>query len=181
MTRGISRRALVSGGMAALAVIGTAGLALADEKKGGKATSASAEADTVSSASVATEKFKSMDEQKVMAAIPTMKGIVAIATVNEDGSPNLAVFIPSAVGEDFIYFGFAPNATLANLKRTKEAVILYDEYDISVDNPADRHDGARLKVELVEDEKVLDGLKDEMGDAASYATVVKIVEVLPMG
>lgn len=179
--------------MAALAVLGMGAgsvAALASEKSASKDASKDAAmeeakedspVDAVSSASADTNKFKNMDQATLMTQLPTMTGLVAVATTNEDGSPNLAVFIPSATGDKYIYFGFAPNATQANLLRDKRAVLLYDEYDLSVENPSDRHYGCRVKVQLVEDEKVLEGLKESMGAYADIATVVEVVEVLPMG
>lgn len=181
MVEGIDRRTLVTSGMGALVVLAagaTAALASEAADKGDKA--ASQAVDTASGASAATNKFKNMERDEVLAAIPTMKGLVSVATTNEDGSPNLAVFIPSAL-EDYVYFGFAPNATKANLERDKQAVILYDEYDITVENPSDRHYGARLVVRLVEDADVLAGLKEGLGSYADFATVTEVVEVLPIG
>ena len=189
MSATVDRRTFVSSGMATLAVLGLGGgaaSALASEKSASK-DSAMEEAkgdspvDAVSSASTDTNKFKNMDQATLMTQLPTMTGLVAVATTNEDGSPNLAVFIPSAVGEKYIYLGFAPNATQANLLRDKQAVILYDEYDLSIENPSDRHYGCRAKVKLVEDAKVLEELKPDLGSYADFATVVEVVEVLPMG
>ena len=189
MSESVNRRAFVTSGMAALAVLGMGAgsvAAFASEKSASK-DSAMEEAkgdspvDTVSSASTDTNKFKNMDQATLMTQLPTMTGLVAVATTNEDGSPNLAVFIPSATGEKYVYFGFAPNATQANLLRDKQAVLLYDEYDLSIENPSDRHYGCRAKVKLVEDPEVLEGLKADMGAYADIATVVEIVEVLPMG
>lgn len=187
----LDRRSFLGAGMGSLVVLAAGALApaalaadgSAKADKADKAGSAkdSAAVDAASGASQATNKFSNMDRSEVMAAIPTMKGCVAVATTNEDGSPNLAVFIPSAVGEDYVYFGFAPNATLANLTRDKQAVVLYDEYDISVENPAQRHHGARLVVRLVDDEKTLAGLKDDLGSYGDAATVCEVVEVLPIG
>lgn len=187
MSTAVDRRTFVSTGMATLAILGLGGgaaSALASEKSASKDASAagdSAAVDTVSTASMDTNKFKNMDQATLMTQLPTMKGLVAVATTNEDGSPNLAVFIPSATGDKYVYFGFAPNATQANLLRDKQAVLLYDEYDLSIENPSDRHYGCRAKVKLVEDADVLEGLKPDLGSYADFATVVEVVEVLPMG
>lgn len=180
----VDRRTFVTSGVAALAVLGMGGMGMsaraAEKSAAEDGPAASDGVDATTSASVDTNKFKSMDQSTLMEEIPTMRGLVAVATTNEDGSPNLAVFIPSAVG-DYIYFGFASNATQANILRDKQAVILYDEYDLSIENPSDRHYGCRAKVRLVEDADTLAGLKDDLGSYADFATVLEVVEVLPMG
>ena len=78
-------------------------------------------------------------------------------------------------------FGWADNATKANVLRDKQAVITYDVANPSAETKEERHQGAILKVELEEDQEVLDAIYAANENISDVYTILKIVEVLPIG
>lgn len=105
-------------------------------------------------------------------------GSVTIATVNEDGTPNLAVAIPalSADGK-YMSFGFADNRTKMNMIERRYAVVCVYEYNPRAENKADRNKGARIILSYPgeEENKALNAGKERP------ALFMRIVKILPLG
>lgn len=137
--------------------------------------------DGVSSASLTHYEDSSLSQEELMKAIENEEGGCTIATVNQDGSPNLIVAVPGVADENHLIFGWADNTTKANVKRTGQAMIAYYLYDSQAAEKSGRHSGARLRVELETDEAVLKKLFEDNPDLPSIGTVLKITEVLPLG
>ena len=137
--------------------------------------------DGVSSASLTHYEDSSLSQEALMKAIENGEGGCTIATVNQDGSPNLIVAVPGVADENHLIFGWADNTTKANVKRTGQAMIAYYLYDSQAAEKSGRHSGARLRVELEADEAVLKKLFEDNPDLPSIGTVLKITEVLPLG
>ena len=197
MNETIDRRSLI-GKFGALAVLGGAALAggraaFADEAEAegeqpdAEAPEAAAEdgvaqwVDAVSSASVATNVYTNLDEEQVYEAINAYTAECMFATTNEDGTPNLAVFAGGyALGGGYIIFNWYDNQTKANITRTRLGMIGYDIVDLSAEEKVDRHQGALLKVALVDGDE-----REEVAATTEYinegTVVVKVVEVLPIG
>ena len=116
-----------------------------------------------------------------MTAIRNAEGSCSVATVNADGSPNLANFVPYPAGEEYLAFTFSSNVTKENLLRTGEAMVSYYIYDADAEDKYERNQGARFKVEPVTDEAVIAQLHEETPEIPQGATFVHIVEVLPLG
>ncbi len=107
-----------------------------------------------------------------------------IATVNPDGSPNLAVFIPAVhtVVEDEEYFvmGLADNQTKLNLEKNKEGIVaLYGGYGDEKGPLAGK--GARLVFELVEDEDIITKVKASNEIITDQHMILHITEIKPLG
>lgn len=140
----------------------------------------SSAADASSSASKYYYANVSLDQAGLLEAIDKRLGGCTVATVNADGSPDIAVFVPGSGDADHIIFGFAPNVTLANIMRTKKAVICYFIYNQAETDKNKKYSGARIVVELEEDPAVLKAIRSakKLGDST---TIMKIVKILPVG
>jgi len=118
------------------------------------------------------------EQLKVALSAYPYSGSVTIATVNEDGSPNLAVAIPglSADGQ-YLTFGFAENRTKLNMTMRKLAVVSVYEYKPTAESKADRNRGCRIILEYPGDEAnaALNAGKERP------SLYMKIVKILPLG
>lgn len=109
-----------------------------------------------------------------------------IATVNPDGFPNLAVFMPGLPmeldGERYFALGLSDNQTKLNLEQNKTGVLALYQYDPAAKEKMERNVGARIKFEIVEDEKIIEALNKANDNAIREdSTVCHLVEVLPLG
>lgn len=105
-------------------------------------------------------------------------GSVTIATVNEDGSPNLAVAIPGLSPDgQYLLFGLAENRTKANMIARKLSVVSIYEYAPKAENKADRNRGCRIIIEYPGDE-VNSSLNAGKERPSLY---MKIVRIMPLG
>lgn len=109
-----------------------------------------------------------------------------VATVNPDGSPNLAVFMPGLPmeldGERYFVFGLSDNQTKLNLEQNKTGVLALYQYDPTAEDKMERNVGARIKFEIVEDEKIIEALNKANDNAIREgSTICHVVEVLPLG
>jgi len=105
-------------------------------------------------------------------------GSVTIATVNEDGSPNLAVAIPGLSPDgQYLMFGLAENRTKANMIARKLSVVSIYEYAPKAENKADRNRGCRIIIEYP-GEDVNATLNAGKERPSLY---MKIVKILPLG
>ena len=97
----------------------------------------------------------------LMNAINSYAGSYAVATVNEDGTPNVAYFIYGCVKvEDkyYISLGIAENQTRLNVLRTGEAVAMYAAAPDPASGMPYAVTGARMTLKLVTDEALLQQL-----------------------
>ena len=110
----------------------------------------------------------------LMEAINTPAGSYVIATVNEDGTPQLGFFVYSMMKERDTYYlalGLAENQTRENLERTGEAMAIYAA------NPGKDADaqyavsGARMSLKLVTDEKLAEKLNTAGYDTTMFCEV----------
>lgn len=139
------------------------------------------EADAAATASTYTNLYTNMDQAAVLDAMRAYSGLCNVATVNADGTPNIAIFVPGVADDSHIMFGLADNSTKANLLRDKVAEISYDVANPAAETKEGRHQGAVLKVELEEDEEVLAELKANNENISDAHIILKIVEVMPIG
>lgn len=140
-----------------------------------------AETDAVSSASTDHYADRSLTWDTIADAINNRTGAVTVATVDEDGSPRIGVFIPGFLGEKHLMFGLAPSISRDNIVRTKEAMIAFYIYNPGADD-SERNGGARLRVVLEEDEEVIQTLTEgnERYNPDS-SIIMRIEELLPIG
>lgn len=138
-------------------------------------------ADAASSASLYFYEQSSLTGEELRTAMRNAEGSCSVATVNADGSPNLANFVPYPAGEEYLAFTFSANVTKENLLRTGEAMVSYYIYDADAEDKYERNQGARFRVEPVTDEAVIAQLREETPEIPEGSTFVHIVEVLPLG
>lgn len=104
-----------------------------------------------------------------------------VSTSNEDGTPNIAIFVPTAmIEESYVAFGWVENQTKANFERSKIGMIAFDVPNPAAETKELRHQGAIVKAALVEDESLLEKLKGA-DEQLSICTFVEITELLPVG
>jgi len=139
---------------------------------------------SVDSISAASGKFYyeagsySVEQLKAVLSAYPYAGSVTIATVNEDGSPNMAVAIPGLSSDgQYLTFGFAENRTKENMIARKLAVVCVYEYKPTAENKADRNRGCRIILEYAgkETNAALNAGKDRP------SLYMKIVRILPLG
>lgn len=129
-----------------------------------------------------TGKFTTLHGEGLRASMNAVEGLSVVATVNADGSPNAAVFVPMMPDENHAVLVLAANRTRENIERTGECVIVYDAMDASAPEKAGRHKGARLRLALLREGDA------EYGEVAEswprmnpYTLVFRIVEHMPIG
>ena len=138
-------------------------------------------ADAAATASATTGLYTNLDQAALLEAIGQFKGLCNVSTVNADGTPNIAIFVPGVADDSHIFFNWADNATKANVLREKTAIMSYDIADPTAEEKAGRHSGAVVKLELEEDADVLAQLQEANESVSEASVVLKIVEVLPVG
>lgn len=174
-----------AGAVTAIGALGTLGLAgcapaqePADEPEAAAPEAPTVWADAVTSASIATDKYTNMDAQALADGVNSYSMECTVATVNEDGTPNVAVFVPGGMIENaYLTFGWTQNQTRANIERSKLAAIAFDRPNAQAESKQARHEGAVVRVELVEDEAEIERLKQLAPDCFMEGSLVlKIVE-----
>lgn len=145
------------------------------------ASETSVSADAAATASATTGLYTNLDQAALLEAIGQFKGLCNVSTVNADGTPNIAIFVPGVADDSHIFFNWANNATKANVLREKTAIMSYDIADPTAEEKAGRHSGAVVKLELEEDAEVLAQLQEANESVSEASVVLKIVEVLPVG
>ena len=145
------------------------------------ASETSVSADAAATASATTGLYTNLDQAALLEAIGQFKGLCNVSTVNADGTPNIAIFVPGVADDSHIFFNWADNATKANVLREKTAIMSYDIADPTAEEKAGRHSGAVVKLELEEDAEVLAQLQEANESVSEASVVLKIVEVLPVG
>ena len=138
-------------------------------------------ADAAATASATTGLYTNLDQAALLEAIGQFKGLCNVSTVNADGTPNIAIFVPGVADDSHIFFNWADNATKAHVLREKPAILSYDIADPTAEEKAGRHSGAVVKLELEEDAEVLAQLQEANESVSEASVVLKIVEVLPVG
>ena len=138
-------------------------------------------ADAAATASATTGLYTNLDQAALLEAIGQFKGLCNVSTVNADGTPNIAIFVPGVADDSHIFFNWADNATKANVLREKTAIMSYDIADPTAEEKAGRHSGAVVKLELEEGAGVLAQLQEANGSVSEASVALKIVGVLPVG
>ncbi|WP_274953682.1 hypothetical protein [Angelakisella massiliensis] len=137
--------------------------------------------DAVSSASLIFYEDSSLTGEELRQAIRDAEGSCSVATVNDDGTVNLANFVPYPAGEDHLSFTFSENVTKANLAAGRDGMVSYYIYTKDAADKNERNKGARFRIALETDQAVIDQLAAENPEIPVGATFVRILEVLPLG
>ena len=154
----------------------------ATTSESGSSSSEAAETpDAVSSASLIFYEDSSLTGEELRQAIRDAEGSCSVATVNDDGTVNLANFVPYPAGEDHLSFTFSENVTKANLAAGRDGMVSYYIYTKDAADKNERNKGARFRIALETDQAVIDQLAAENPEIPVGATFVRILEVLPLG
>ena len=171
-----------------LMLVGCANNANVKETAKPAESSEPAVADTFTSASQGKYFYQdsALTDDALWNVMASYQAAPTIATVNPDGSPNLAVFMPGLPmeldGERYFVFGLSDNQTKLNLEQNKTGVLALYQYDPTAEDKMERNVGARIKFEIVEDEKIIEALnKANDNSIREGSTICHVVEVLPLG
>lgn len=138
--------------------------------------------DSVSAASGIYFQENTLSIEELRETIHSLQGgALAVATTNEDGSPNLAYMGPDMVADEVLMFGLSENQTRINIERRKLAVAGVYIYDPESEGGLADSKGVRLVLELIEDEGLIGELKAKVPDAPDNVLFMRIVRVLPVG
>ena len=110
----------------------------------------SAEPSSVPDAS--TNRFTNFNAQELSESLNKMEGVFVLATTNEDGSPDAAIFVPRMLDESHLIMFLAPNRSRVNLERTGQAWGVYEVLNPEATEKQQRYAGARMKLSLVKPE-----------------------------
>lgn len=137
--------------------------------------------DAVSSASLTTNVYTNFTKTQLQDAIGAYQAECVVSTSNEDGTPNIAIFVPAGMLEEsYIAFTWAENQTKANLERSKIGMMAFDVPNPTAESKELRHQGAVVRATLVEDQSVVERLKAQ-NELLESCVFVEIDEVLPVG
>ena len=170
-----------TGALGIMAGAGLSGCAPQQQKAGASAGEVHEWVDAVSSASLATNKYTTFTETQLQDAVMAYQTECVVSTSNEDGTPNIAIFVPAAmIDGTYVAFAWAENQTKANFERAKIGMIAFDVPNPTAETKELRHQGSVVKATLVEDESVIGKLKDA-DEQLAVCTFVEITELLPVG
>ncbi len=157
-----------------------------DEFSSGKAAvqrvAVESDPDSVSAASTIYYQENTLSTEELRNAVHSLKGgALAVSTVNEDGSPNLAYVGPDMITDEVLMFGLSDNQTRRNIGRRKLAVAGVYIFDPDSEGGLADSVGARLVLELIEDEELIEELRKKVPDAPDDVLFMRIVRILPVG
>ena len=132
-----------------------------------------------------TNHFTNFTVEELGASLAKMEGIFVLATTNEDGSPDAAIFVPRLLDETHLIMFLAPNRTRQNLERTSQAWGVYEVTHADATEKQQRYAGARMKLSLVKPEGET---AEEFAQATAHfpsvnpaALVLRIEQLIALG
>ena len=138
-------------------------------------------ADGTTHASVYTNAYTNLDAPALMESLARYEGVSVVATVNLEGTPNAASFIPAALPPDHVAFSMGESATRENILRTGVAVLFYDVPNTAEELKALQHSGAIAQLKLVTDADAIKALEEQSGMTLSDSIVMEIDTLYPVG
>ena len=118
-----------------------------------------------------------IEGDELMEAVNSFSGSYVISTVNEDGTPLAAYFVYSMAkdgDEYYLVLGLAENQTRENLARTGEAMALYAANPEPDAQAQFAVSGARMRLELVTDEELVEKLNTSDDDTVMLCRVAEV-------
>lgn len=132
-----------------------------------------------------TNHFTNFTVEELGASLAKMEGIFVLATTNEDGSPDAAIFVPRLLDKTHLIMFLAPNRTRQNLERTGQAWGVYEVTHADATEKQQRYAGARMKLSLVKPEGET---AEEFAQATAHfpsvnpaALVLRIEQLIALG
>ena len=136
-------------------------------------------------ADTSTRKFTDMDAAALKESMARFAGVAVVATVNPDGTPDAAIFVPVMPDEEHVILILADNHTRANIESTGIAHLVYDVPNPAAEDKAARHAGARLDLALVRNEGADATEWQRVADAFPRMNpavmILRIERILPVG
>lgn len=135
--------------------------------------------DAISSASTV-YYFDGISGDELMDAINSYTGFYAVASVNADGTPNIAFFVYGMVKLNDTYYvqlGLSPNQTTLNIDNGSKLMAMYG---MNPDKFPYASVGARMYLSRVEDEETLAGLS-AFSPAGFTPLYYEVTKTVPMG
>ena len=137
---------------------------------------------TVTTASVA-NYYGALAGDELMEAINSNSGFYAVASVNPDGTPNIAYFIYNMrkLGDTYyIQLGINPNQTTANIDNGSALIAMYGALPAADAQLATATSGAKMVLKKVEDEATLAELLKTAPEGYS-PMYYEVIETRPIG
>lgn len=132
-----------------------------------------------------THNFTDMDAATLRSSINNFEGVCTLATVNPDGSPNAAIFVPTMPDDSHIIVMLAQNHTRTNIERTGNAYMVYDVAHPTAEEKEDRHAGARARLSLVRPEgktaEEYQAVAEKFPRMNPAVIILRIEQLLPIG
>lgn len=148
----------------------------------GCACAAAETVDAVTTASVY-NYYGALIGDELMDAINSYSGFYAVASVNPDGTPNIAYFIFGMKKLGDVYYvqlGISPNQTTANIENGSELIAMYGALPEADAQLQSATSGAKMILKKVEDEAILAELLATAPEG--YAPMYyEVVETRPIG
>lgn len=138
--------------------------------------------DAVTTASVA-NYYGALSGDDLMNAINSYSGFYAVASVNPDGTPNIAYFIFGMKKLNDVYYvqlGINPNQTTVNIDNGSALIAMYGALPAADAQLQSATSGAKMVLKKVEDEATLAELLK--GAPEGYTPMYyEVVETRPIG
>ena len=138
--------------------------------------------DAVTTASVA-NYYGALEGDDLMNAINSYSGFYAVASVNPDGTPNIAYFIFGMKKLNDVYYvqlGINPNQTTVNIDNGSALIAMYGALPAADAQLQSATSGAKMVLKKVEDEATLAELLK--GAPEGYTPMYyEVVETRPIG
>ena len=138
--------------------------------------------DTVTTASVA-NYYGALTGDELMNAINSFSGFYAVASVNPDGTPNIAYFIYSMKKLNEVYYiqlGINPNQTTANIENGSALIAMYGALPAADAELQSATSGAKMVLKKVEDEAILKELL-KTAPEGYQPMFYEVIETRPIG
>ena len=138
--------------------------------------------DTVTTASVA-NYYGALTGDELMDAINSYTGFYAVASVNPDGTPNIAYFVYGMRKLNDVYYvqlGINPNQTTANIDNGSALIAMYGKLPEADAQLQTATSGAKMLLKKVEDEAILAELLKTAPEGYT-PMYYEVVETRPIG
>ena len=138
--------------------------------------------DAVTTASV-NNYYGVLTGDELMDAVNSYSGFYAVASVNPDGTPNIAYFIygmKKLNGVYYVQLGINPNQTTVNIENGSALIAMYGAIPAPDAQPQSATTGAKMVLKKVEDEATLAELLKTAPEGFT-PMYYEIIETRPLG
>ena len=138
--------------------------------------------DAVTTASVA-NYYGALTGDELMNAINSYTGFYAVASVNPDGTPNIAYFVygMQKIGDVYyVQLGINPNQTTANIENGSELMAMYGALPAADAQLMTATNGAKMVLKKVDDEEILAELLKTAPEGYT-PMYYEVIETRPLG